>query len=88
MAKGSRIVVTRGALGCGCPNGSLEQALKGRIDAIVADGGSMHAGSLLRGPEAQWYRAAAGWRARDLEWRPEVAGKVFAELDGEMSEAL
>ena len=38
-----RVVSACGALGYGFPDESLQAALKGRIDAIIRDGGSVDA---------------------------------------------
>lgn len=50
-----RAVATCGALGCGYPKQSLQSALKGHVDAIVCDGGSMDAGPYYLGTGASYF---------------------------------
>jgi hypothetical protein len=50
-----RVVATCGALGCGYPRESLQSALKGRVDAIVCDGGSMDAGPYYLGTGTTYF---------------------------------
>jgi len=54
-----RVVSVCGALGYGYPKGSLEQALKGRIDAIISDGGSMDAGPYYLGTGTEYFEREA-----------------------------
>jgi hypothetical protein len=54
-----RVVSACGALGYGYPRESLEAALKGRIDAIVCDGGSMDAGPYYLGTGTEYFERAA-----------------------------
>ena len=50
-----RAVATCGALGCGYPRESLQSALKGHVDAIVCDGGSMDAGPYYLGTGTPYF---------------------------------
>lgn len=54
-----RVVSACGALGYGYPKESLETALNGRIDAIVADGGSMDAGPYYLGTGTEYFEREA-----------------------------
>jgi uncharacterized protein DUF4387/acyclic terpene utilization AtuA family protein len=54
-----RVVSACGALGYGYPRESLEAALKGRIDAIICDGGSMDAGPYYLGTGTEYFERAA-----------------------------
>lgn len=54
-----RVVSACGALGYGYPKESLEAALKGRIDAIVSDGGSMDAGPYYLGTGTEYFEREA-----------------------------
>ena len=54
-----RVVSACGALGYGYPKESLEAALKGRIDAIICDGGSMDAGPYYLGTGTEYFERAA-----------------------------
>lgn len=54
-----RVVSVCGALGYGFPKESLEQALKGRVDAIVSDGGSMDAGPYYLGTGTEYFEREA-----------------------------
>src|SRR5277367_2508222 len=54
-----RVVSVCGALGYGYPKVSLEEALKGRIDAIISDGGSMDAGPYYLGTGTEYFERAA-----------------------------
>mgnify|MGYP001278455727 CR=1 FL=1 len=68
-----RVVSACGALGYGYPKESLDEALKGRIDAIVSDAGSMDAGPYYLGTGTEYFErdavktdfrhmAEAGWK--------------------------
>jgi hypothetical protein len=54
-----RVVSACGALGYGYPKESLEEALKGRVDAIVADAGSMDAGPYYLGTGTEYFEREA-----------------------------
>jgi len=54
-----RVVSTCGALGYGYPKESLQEALKGRIDAIISDGGSMDAGPYYLGTGTEYFEREA-----------------------------
>lgn len=68
-----RVVSACGALGYGYPKESLDEALKGRIDAIISDAGSMDAGPYYLGTGTEYFErdavkadfrhmAEAGWK--------------------------
>jgi hypothetical protein len=54
-----RVVSVCGALGYGYPKESLEEALKGRVDAIVSDAGSMDAGPYYLGTGTEYFEREA-----------------------------
>src|SRR5271155_1280180 len=54
-----RVVSACGALGYGYPKESLDEALKGHIDAIVSDAGSMDAGPYYLGTGAEYFEREA-----------------------------
>jgi uncharacterized protein DUF4387/acyclic terpene utilization AtuA family protein len=54
-----RVVSACGALGYGYPKESLEAALQGRVDAIIADGGSMDAGPYYLGTGTEYFEREA-----------------------------
>ncbi|HTW69604.1 MAG TPA: DUF4387 family protein [Acetobacteraceae bacterium] len=54
-----RVVSACGALGYGYPKDSLQKALKGRIDAIISDGGSMDAGPYYLGTGTEYFEREA-----------------------------
>lgn len=54
-----RVVSVCGALGYGYPKESLEEALKGRVDAIISDGGSMDAGPYYLGTGTEYFERDA-----------------------------
>jgi len=54
-----RVVSVCGALGYGYPKASLTEALKGRIDAIISDGGSMDAGPYYLGTGTEYFEREA-----------------------------
>lgn len=54
-----RVVSVCGALGYGYPKESLDEALKGRIDAIISDAGSMDAGPHYLGTGTEYFERAA-----------------------------
>src|SRR5450432_681047 len=54
-----RVVSVCGALGYGYPKESLEKALKGRIDAIISDAGSMDAGPYYLGTGEEYFEREA-----------------------------
>ena len=54
-----RVVAACGALGYGYPKASLQEALKGRIDAIISDGGSMDAGPYFLGTGTEYFEREA-----------------------------
>ena len=54
-----RVVSACGALGYGYPKESLDEALKGHIDAIVSDAGSMDAGPYYLGTGTEYFEREA-----------------------------
>lgn len=54
-----RVVSACGALGYGYPKESLEEALRGRIDAVVSDAGSMDAGPYYLGTGTEYFEREA-----------------------------
>jgi Domain of unknown function (DUF4387)/Acyclic terpene utilisation family protein AtuA len=54
-----RVVSACGALGYGYPKESLDRALKGRIDAIISDAGSMDAGPYYLGTGTEYFERDA-----------------------------
>jgi len=54
-----RVVSACGALGYGYPKESLQAALKGRVDAIICDGGSMDAGPYYLGTGTEYFEREA-----------------------------
>ena len=54
-----RVISACGALGYGYPKESLETALKGRVDAIICDGGSMDAGPYYLGTGTEYFEREA-----------------------------
>lgn len=54
-----RVVSACGALGYGYPKQSLDAALKGRVDAIICDGGSMDAGPYYLGTGTEYFETEA-----------------------------
>jgi hypothetical protein len=54
-----RVVSACGALGYGYPKESLKEALKGRVDAIIADAGSMDAGPHYLGTGTEYFERSA-----------------------------
>ena len=54
-----RVVSACGALGYGYPRSSLQAALRGRVDAIVCDGGSMDAGPYYLGTGTEYFEREA-----------------------------
>lgn len=54
-----RVVSACGALGYGYPKESLDLALKGRVDAIISDAGSMDAGPYYLGTGSEYFERDA-----------------------------
>jgi hypothetical protein len=54
-----RVVSACGALGYGYPKESLQAAVKGRVDAIICDGGSMDAGPYYLGTGTEYFEREA-----------------------------
>jgi Domain of unknown function (DUF4387)/Acyclic terpene utilisation family protein AtuA len=54
-----RVVSACGALGYGYPKESLDEALQGRIDAIISDAGSMDAGPYYLGTGTEYFEREA-----------------------------
>jgi hypothetical protein len=54
-----RVVSACGALGYGYPKESLDEALKGRVDAIISDAGSMDAGPYYLGTGTEYFEREA-----------------------------
>jgi hypothetical protein len=54
-----RVVSACGALGYGYPEASMDEAMKGRVDAIVSDAGSMDAGPYYLGTGTEYFEREA-----------------------------
>ncbi|MET0678813.1 MAG: DUF4387 family protein [Bradyrhizobium sp.] len=54
-----RVISACGALGYGYPKESLQAALRGRVDAIICDGGSMDAGPYYLGTGTEYFEPEA-----------------------------
>jgi hypothetical protein len=54
-----RVVSACGALGYGYPKESMDEALKGRVDAIISDAGSMDAGPYYLGTGSEYFEREA-----------------------------
>src|SRR6201991_4050906 len=54
-----RVIAPCGALGYGYPKESLQATLKGRVDAIICDGGSMDAGPYYLGTGTEYFEREA-----------------------------
>ena len=54
-----RVVSACGALGCGYPKESLDAALRGPVDAVICDGGSMDAGPYYLGAGTDYFQRDA-----------------------------
>src|SRR5262249_17338859 len=54
-----RVVSACGALGYGYPQESLDAALRGQVDAIICDGGSMDAGPYFLGTGTEYFETEA-----------------------------
>jgi hypothetical protein len=54
-----RVVSACGALGYGYPKESMDEALKGRIDAVISDAGSMDAGPYYLGTGTEYFEREA-----------------------------
>ncbi len=54
-----RVVSVCGALGYGYPKESLEEACKGRVDAVISDAGSMDAGPYYLGSGKSYFEREA-----------------------------
>jgi len=54
-----RVVSACGALGYGYPKESLDAALRGQVDAIICDGGSMDAGPYYLGTGTEYFETEA-----------------------------
>ncbi|MEI9899684.1 MAG: hypothetical protein WDN31_05510 [Hyphomicrobium sp.] len=54
-----RVISACGALGYGYPKESLDEALKGRVDAIISDAGSMDAGPYYLGTGTEYFEREA-----------------------------
>jgi Domain of unknown function (DUF4387)/Acyclic terpene utilisation family protein AtuA len=54
-----RVVSACGALGYGYPKESMDQAVKGRIDAVISDAGSMDAGPYYLGTGTEYFEREA-----------------------------
>src|SRR5271168_502193 len=75
MAKLSyRVVSACGALGYGYPKESMDQALKGRIDAIISDAGSMDAGPYYLGTGTEYFEREAV--KQDYRYMVEAGQKI------------
>jgi hypothetical protein len=54
-----RVVSACGALGYGYPKASMDEAMKGRVDAIISDAGSMDAGPYYLGTGTEYFEREA-----------------------------
>ena len=54
-----RVVSACGALGYGYPRASMDEAMKGRVDAIISDAGSMDAGPYYLGTGTEYFEREA-----------------------------
>ena len=54
-----RVISACGALGYGYPKESLDVALRGQVDAIISDGGSMDAGPYYLGTGTEYFETEA-----------------------------
>jgi hypothetical protein len=54
-----RVVSACGALGYGYPKESMDEALKGRVDAVISDAGSMDAGPYYLGTGTEYFEREA-----------------------------
>jgi len=73
-----RVVSACGALGYGYPKESLDEALKGRIDAVISDGGSMDAGPYYLGTGQEYFERSAV--KQDFRHMVEAVQKTGAPL--------
>ena len=69
-----RVVSACGALGYGFPKSSMEQALKGRIDAVISDAGSMDAGPYYLGTGTEYFEREAV--KQDYRYMVEAGEKI------------
>jgi len=73
-----RVVSACGALGYGYPKESLDEALKGRIDAVISDAGSMDAGPYYLGTGLEYFERSAV--KQDFRHMVEAVQKTGAPL--------
>src|SRR5271168_3890534 len=73
-----RVVSACGALGYGYPKESLDEALKGRIDAVISDAGSMDAGPYYLGTGKEYFERSAV--KQDFRHMVEAVQKTGAPL--------
>jgi hypothetical protein len=69
-----RVVSACGALGYGYPKSSMDQALKGRIDAVISDAGSMDAGPYYLGTGTEYFEREAV--KQDYRYMVEAGEKI------------
>src|SRR5277367_266823 len=69
-----RVVSACGALGYGFPKSSMDQALKGRIDAVISDAGSMDAGPYYLGTGTEYFEREAV--KQDYRYMVEAGQKI------------
>jgi hypothetical protein len=69
-----RVVSACGALGYGFPKSSMEWALKGRIDAVISDAGSMDAGPYYLGTGTEYFEREAV--KQDYRYMVEAGEKI------------
>lgn len=69
-----RVVSACGALGYGYPKASLDEAMKGRIDAIISDAGSMDAGPCYLGTGTEYFEREAV--KQDYRYMVEAGQKI------------
>jgi hypothetical protein len=69
-----RVVSACGALGYGYPKSSMDQAMKGRIDAVISDAGSMDAGPYYLGTGTEYFEREAV--KQDYRYMVEAGQKI------------
>lgn len=69
-----RVVSACGALGYGYPKSSMDQALKGHIDAVISDAGSMDAGPYYLGTGTEYFEREAV--KQDYRYMVEAGQKI------------
>jgi hypothetical protein len=69
-----RVVSACGALGYGFPKSSMDEAMKGRIDAVISDAGSMDAGPYYLGTGTEYFEREAV--KQDFRYMVEAGQKI------------